>query len=386
MPAISIKPIILKQGKDSSEKATITIRIGFDNNYRYKTVGYKVPVNCWNEKQHLVSEDYKSHKLINSKIVKLVEELENDLGKLQDRKGFDIKAIEKYLGHEKRITTSFSEFVTDYCADQLSRNKKVQGTIDNYAKELKKFHEFMKSKSVDFEEITTEKLKDYERWMIKRKNKPNTIYTSLTKFFGKFFKLAHKNIKGFDLDPLKGYDDPPAPVEANIEYLTADELQLIENELTNMPEVEKLVAVFFLVECYSGIRNVDWGRFTVEKLVDNNALKVRAKKNGEYVYLSLANRPKLTAILDLIKSEGLQWTQTLEHANRVLKLVALRSKIYKRVSSHVGRHTAGVLHAELGYSVEYVAEILGITVKTALIYYKITRQKLKREDELLKGL
>jgi site-specific recombinase XerD len=63
----------------------------------------------------------------------------------------------------------------------------------------------------------------------------------------------------------------------------------------------------------------------------------------------------------------------------MLKLIGLAAKINKNLRTHIGRHTFAVLCAELGLSIETTAELMGITIKVASVYYKITRSRVKDE-------
>jgi integrase/recombinase XerD len=69
--------------------------------------------------------------------------------------------------------------------------------------------------------------------------------------------------------------------------------------------------------------------------------------------------------------------------NKSLKLIAAMAGIKKDISSHVARHTAGMILANAGVSMEVAAEILGhSSTKHTAVYYKITNKRI--DDELKK--
>lgn len=380
MPKLSVKAVILAQNKELEDYATISIRVSYMGLSRYKETDYRVRVKDWDSKAQHISKSFPNHQLANASIKKEKATIERDLMFLKESSSsFNILKIEKYLEqgtHHHR--KSFSRFVKEYAASQQDKNKKAEGTVGNYYKHLNKVHEYAGKDSLSFAEIDKEFLEGYEKWLVtkkKRPNSPNTVWDSVTKFFTKFFIEAKLPVPEYDW---------PQPASTSKEYLVMSEVDAVENILDDLSGAEYVDAIYFLLECYSGIRHSDWTRFKVEKLIHGDSLKVRAKKNGEPIYLSLKNRPRLKAILERIKEAP--YTYTLESTNRNLKIIGAKAGIKKKISTHVGRHTCGTMHAELGFSKEYVAEMLGIGLKTVEYYYVVTRQKLRREDERLQGL
>ena len=67
--------------------------------------------------------------------------------------------------------------------------------------------------------------------------------------------------------------------------------------------------------------------------------------------------------------------------NETLKILAKMVGIKKNVTTHVARHSFAVRCAELGISIETTAELMGVTVKTCQIYYRITGRKIDMEVE-----
>lgn len=380
MPKLSVKAIQLTQGKKENDLATISIRVSYQGASRYKETGYAVPVTMWDGQNEIVKKEFSNHRVVNSAIVKQRSEIEKDLSHLKDNGNFSIRSIERYLEQGKNHhRKSFSKFVSDYAAEQSTRDKKQDGTTTNYVKHLNKLHAFAGKENIYFSEIDPEFIGRYETWLRtkeKKPNAPNTVWDSVTKFFKKFFRAAKVQLPEYEW---------PQPTGTSKEYLTLSELDAIEEKLPELTGAEYTDAIYFLLECYSAIRHSDWNRFTTEKLIDGTNFKVRAKKNGEPVYLSLKNRPRLKAIIKKCQQD--KYTYTLESTNRNLKIIGAKAGIKKKMSTHVGRHTFAVLHAEMGYSIEFVAECLGISVKACSYYYKVTRRKLAEEERRLgKGL
>ena len=285
-----------------------------------------------------------------------------------------IQAIDNYISGKDTSRTDIIQFVKDYGQKQLQLGKKSEGTVRGYNKCADKLAKFAGRQKVYFDEINKEFLESYEQYCIDEGNNIFTRWDVITKFFHKFMKLAKYPTE------IHGYDWPRPPKEGSKVYLTLAELDKIAD--LDLTGYEKQVRDHFLLGCYSGLRFSDWTRYEIETTVSGKALKVQAKKNKEPIYLSLERRPRLKAVIDKLD----KCTLNLEVSNRLLKLIAAKAGISKSVSTHVARHTCAVLHAELGYSKEFVAQLLGVTLGSVEYYYKITRRKLRNEEELFGGL
>ena len=173
-------------------------------------------------------------------------------------------------------------------------------------------------------------------------------------------------------------------------YLTLEETERIAKLVYNGTfdtDINMLkISCFFLVECYSGIRFCDWSTARVETLIAERSLKVRAKKNGEPVYLPLNTIKRLGAVLDFIESRKLVFDIPEQITNRLLKYLATEAKIPKHLTTHVGRHTCATLLVGLGYSEYDIAEVLGISVGTVKTYSKMTRKRLETAFRTIGGL
>jgi site-specific recombinase XerD len=367
---MKVSAIIREDQPDKHGFCKIYIRINDGNKRKYVPTEHKVlPSQFKKDKGKIVN--HKDALQINNEIKRQIDNLEGVNGIIPDRN-----------------IVSFTDFVNEYCRSQTARKKKKENTILTYQRSLAKLQKFSGKLDISFNEITPAFLEKYEEWLIQVGNKPGTIYNAITKFFRKFFKIANKKIQGFNIDPFKQYDAPTKPEknDRNIRYLTLLEVDKIEQvlDLETLTEKEYIDACYFLLECYAGIRHSDWKSFTIERLIDTDNLKLRAKKNGEAIYLSLSNRPRLNQIIQRIKE--LPYNSDYFSTRDRLKKIAKKAGLDKSISTHMGRHTCGTLHADLGFSKEYVAEILGVTMDTVEVYYTITRQKLKKEDERIRGL
>lgn len=130
----------------------------------------------------------------------------------------------------------------------------------------------------------------------------------------------------------------------------------------------------------------DWGKFTIEQIMNKKGLKVRTTKTGADIYARVDKSPRLARVIDVIQFNNLKFDITEQYANKMLKIIGTRLNLSFKLTTHVGRHTAATLLLEMGYSYEYVAEFLGVSDQTVKIYAKVTRVKLNREYEKRGGL
>lgn len=368
---LSVYPVAIDRRASATDIVTISFRIVYQSKSRHKKSIHRVPLNYWDGSQ--VKKGYPNYSGINSDLQTEAAKILKDLTDLHRAKGgLTLQDIDSYLEGVKTERIEIGEFVTKYANKQKELKKKADTTLMVYNKHLNKLKAFTGRDKIYFDEIDAKFLEDYEIWCIGQGNEPFTIWDSITKFFRKFLKLVKHNVEG--------YEWPKQPKEGSKVYLTMSELDKLEK--AKLSKSETILRDYFLLGCYSGLRFSDWTRYEIEKIVSGKALKVQAKKNKEPIYLTLNKRPKLKAVIDRLQPA----TLNLQVSNRSLKVIGAKAGIQKTLSTHVGRHTAAVLHAELGYSREFVAQLLGVSVGAVEYYYKVTRRKLRNEEDLFGGL
>jgi site-specific recombinase XerD len=348
----SVVAVLFKNRKNEDGIYKIAIRTTINRKVMYEMTGYKVKEFEFVKGKHVDS------KIINRALAQEIAKREQRISEMLAA-GEEI-SIEK-LNKPSRQT--FKEF----CDDQVRKLKssKENGTIRNYEKQLKKWHSFYSGW-----DITPRKLNDYKIHLSKTLSE-NSVWDSF-KVLKKFYRLALN--EGLVKDnPFIKMESAPKYESIAPEYLTLKELDAIEEY--ELIEELSIVRDYFLLECYSGLRFSDWSRFTIEQIGDERNLKVRAKKNGEPVYLPIDKSPRLASVISRLQP----YHYSLEHTNRMLKLIGIAAKLKKNLRTHIGRHTFAVLCAELGLSIETTAELMGITIKVASVYYKITRSRVKDE-------
>jgi site-specific recombinase XerD len=349
----SVVAVLFKNRISEDGIYKIAIRTTINRKVKYEVTGYKA------HEREFVKGKFVDNKIRNRALAQEIAKREQRISELL-ASGEEI-SIEKL---NKPVRQTFKEF----CDSQIKNleTSKEPGTLRNYDKQLKKWFAFYQGW-----DITPKKLNDYKIILSKSGLSENSVWDSF-KVLKKFYRLA-MNEGLVKENPFVRMESAPKYESIAPEYLTLEELDSIEEcELTSDLAI---VRDYFLLECYSGLRFSDWSRFTIEQIGNERNLKVRAKKNGEPVYLPIDSSPRLARVIDRLQP----YSFSLEHTNRMLKLIGLAAKLNKNLRTHIGRHTFAVMCANLGLSVETTAELMGISMKVASVYYKVTRTKVKDE-------
>ena len=188
--------------------------------------------------------------------------------------------------------------------------------------------------------------------------------------------------------------------ESDLIYLTDADLQ--KPEATALPQHLDRVRDAFLFQCYTGLRYSDlWrlehrhieqrGGYQVISIIPqksvsrktgiikrieipllDGALRILERYAGNYRILPILSNQKMNdSLKEVTQLVGLtDFVESVEYIQGVPQIVAVEK--WKRVSSHVARHTYATLSLMKGVPLEVVSKALGhTTTKPTLIYAKI---------------
>lgn len=166
-------------------------------------------------------------------------------------------------------------------------------------------------------------------------------------------------------------------------YLEPEELEKII--YLSKVDYYKTVAIPFIIQCFTGLSYVDLMR------LNQNWVK---KFKGIYCLVDDRQKSDTTAIIPLFVNikeimDHYDWKVpkiTLQALNRGLKKLATVAGVKKKITTHVGRHTFGMIMLNNGYSLEVVSKMLGhksIRI-TERIYARILPKRIIDETLLLK--
>jgi len=164
--------------------------------------------------------------------------------------------------------------------------------------------------------------------------------------------------------------------------LTQEELaslrSMVGSDLLNATENEVLKS--FLFSCYTGLRISD-NRQLHSDMINEGVLTIKTQKGakfGKEVSVPLPDYAK-----KLIEGrKGKIFSMYAEKTrNEVLKIIAAKASIQKKLTFHVSRDTFGTLFIELGGDPATLKELMGHTnIAVTMIYVKISQ---KRKQSLM---
>lgn len=378
MQKYTVKLLLKKNKKNKQGHYPIYLRITVSRQTSFLSTGRYIPLKMWDAKAEQVKEDHAYASEINTDI--LARKREAMQGFIQagvKGKTVSAAAIKKETkGADQANLFHFAESFI-----KTVGNKRGERTIAKYEQHLRKLQAFHGSKQLSFEEVTTDYLGEFETWLYKNINgwKEDSSHTisSIMKTVRTFFNAARK--KGITTAyPFNAYEMPEY-LEGEKDYLSLSELD--QWEAYQPPKVLQQAHIWFLFGCYTGLRVSDWRRFTT-KQVHGNEIRLRAKKNGEWV--SIPIHARLRRVLDRLVPLRDGTNKLNDKFKELAKLIG----IDKHLSSHCGRKSFAVtMCLEQGISSETAAELMGITLSVFVeSYSKVTSAKIKYETAVWNDL
>jgi integrase/recombinase XerD len=266
----------------------------------------------------------------------------------------------------------------DFVKARIKDLDREPATVQQYNVQIRKLSDF--DANIYLDEIDHSFFNRYKRYLKGLGNEGNTIWNSF-KFLKTFigFAISDGVLKQ---DPFKSYEMPeyvpPLPT-----YLSDEEIKKFEKFRTSKACNETLyeITTWFLIAINTGFRISDIKNFDRHKTIVNNRLVFKTQKTGSIVGIPIDGKLK-----GYFKDVNYQPLSVHENTyNSSLKLIATMIGVKKNISSHVARHTAGMILADAGISIELAAEILGHSnTKHTSVYYKITNKRVDLELKKLK--
>lgn len=369
IPRISIRAAVdLNRVRRTTGLVNVRICITVKRKRIYYSTPYNIRPDQWDPKSHQLKSTAQNSRVINSDLRKRIHQMEQKIFE----HGYLNKAITpeaiRDLFDEGKGEKVQGIFQFGHQLIEELRGKFAEETLSNYITELKRIDQLFPG--ITFDEFKPHHLAQLEKQMIDQKLSNNTIFKSF-KVMKKLFNVAIQREITSNY-PFRNYSNPKYE-QTDRTYLSEAEVDRIE-ALLDLPLDESIrrTVLYFLLGCFSGLRFSDWLRFG-PAMVRDDRLILRAKKNGEFISLKIHDR--LKRIIDQITDPPFVEQTTNQH----LKAISRMADIDKKITSHVARHSFAVRCAEYGISVETTAQLMGITVKTCAIYYKVTNRKIDSE-------
>lgn len=369
--------------------ALIQIEVLLQGKKKYISTGVKVFKDQWNDKSHIINCNDMIDK--NDRIDDAKEFIDSYIQQLiKDKTPFDWDAFSRYVN----TSSPKSETFIDYINRRIEERTDIKAsTKKSHRKILTSLMEF--GKITTFNELTKANIADYYEWMLSRditkldnNGTETTVKMSQQTVWG-YMKILRTYIhdailhEKIDKDPSQGIKVKRGNTEQT-RWLSEEEIDMIEKSVMPNGSLTR-VRDLFIFSCYTGLAYSDLMDFNIEKIEEDGEDKYlyghRKKTGEEYIVLIL---PQALQILEKYKYKLPKYSN--QQYNHRLKDVAKVVGIDKPISSHYGRHTAGMLFLNNGISIEVVAKVLGHSTirETQRVYASVLKKTVVKEMNKLK--
>ena len=360
---------------------------------QYLDSGISVKKVQWDEKRKKVKKHPLEEKL-NSSLNALmisVQQLYYDNQEVSAK-----RLLFLYKTAQKYDTSSFLDFYQQIVDDLRLKNKvRTANTQQKYIEKLKKF-----SSHVSFSDLSVQFAKDYEKWMLEKGNKINTVASNFKTMYAVLNKAVKMGI--IKHNPIKGYEIVTENVQKD--SLTFEEITKL-SELEIQPRFKGMLKArdMFLFSFYTaGMRFSDVCRLQWENIVGNEIVYTMQKSKsraGSKRILPLT--PKAITILDGYKGKSNSYIfpplhgmeqksiEEIEYKlyiannaiNRSLRIVCKKAGIDKRVNMHMAKHSFADFAVKNETGLLMISKLLGHTkLSTTQHYLKDFYHKEQAEE------
>jgi len=387
--------------KDRETNGQMPIYISVNLNRQRLKIASKLSVNenNWDSKKGMPKGSLVTVKQLTMKLADIKSKFFDCFHKLSMSKiSFTVEDIKNlYFGVDNSKYTLMGLF--DY--HQIANLNKLEPgslaiylTTQRYVKAFLK--EVMKKSDIFMSDLNLKFLTDFELFMQNRNKlatrvcNRNAISNHIIRIRTITF-LALRN-DWIDKDPFAKCKLSFVPT--NREFLSTNELQLIEKSSFTNPLLE-LVKDMFIFSCYTGLAYVDLSNLTHDNLsvgIDKE-MWINTKRAKTDISFKLPVLPKAAEIIKKYEKShfckienGVLPILTNANVNWNLKIIAKTCGINKNLTFHMARHTfATSVTLTNGVPIETVSKMMGHTsIRTTQIYAKVVDSKISNDMQVLR--
>ena len=348
-------------------RASIQIECYLNGLRKYSDTKIKVTPSQWHEKTKTIKDTPNAIQQ-NSIIKEMIRELESyEIGLINAGKVCTLDMLENAFAYQNNNT--FNKWFKLQIEKETTKKstKRVLYTVLN---QLNSFNSNLSFSDIDFKF-----LKSFERFLIDKGLKPNTISIYL-KVIKKFVRLAINN------DFINSSNNPFRAFKISMKktdktFLLPSEIDIIENLNLENNKRLKYARDLFLFSCYTGLRFSDV--VTLEptniQMIDGKKWLIKNQQKTDEkikipIYLLFDGKPlKIIQNYFSLGSKTLFKSITNNSINAKLKRIFALAGIDKHVTFHAARHTTATYLLSKGVSIFVVQKILGHSkIDTTQIY------------------
>ena len=337
-------------------QASIQIECYLNGLRKYFDTKIKVTPSQWHEKTKSI-RDTPNAVQQNSIIKEMIRELESyEIELINSGKVCTLKMLENAFTFSKKSTFN------KWFELQIEKEITKEGTKKNLKTVLAQLNSF--NSNLSFSDIDFKFLKSFERFLIGKNLKPNTI-ANYFKIIKKIVRLTINNdLISIHSNPFNAFKISMKKTDKT--FLLPSEIDIIENLNLDNKSLE-FTRDLFLFSCYTGLRFSDV--ITLEptniQMSDREKWLVKNQKKTDEkikipIYLLFDGKPlKIIQKYFKLGSKTLFKSITNGTINVNLKRISSLAGIDKHITFHTARHTTATYLLSKGVSIFVVQKILG---------------------------
>jgi site-specific recombinase XerD len=363
--AYSITPI-LHQYKDSKGLQALMIRVIYNRQYAYTPLHVKLSADQLQDNL-VVNHPHKTK--INAMLRAKISELEGEILDLMKQSHVSLDDLKRAAGNHKTVKDKFTTFMEEYISE-VKGGKKADATIQVYQSLVDELIEY--DPHLYFHKINITWLNRFEQhqrklWEI------NTVHKKMKNVKGMLRRACEKGL--IKNDKFEAYKVPTyeQPIPAYLEETEIAQFKTVCDSIQR--PMMKVSGYYFLLSCYAGYRISDFKKFNYGTMVSNNKILLKTKKNKRIISMPIHTR--LAEVLDFCKQTPFSISE--QNARDYVKDIAKLAGVDRKIKVHTARHSFAMLLMDNGFDLEEVAELLGVTMKTAAIYARISNKRLEKK-------
>jgi len=272
------------------------------------------------------------------------------------------------------VKSKSNEELLEIYLDHLLARNKSQRTIKTFRSIIKQFIAYLKGRHIS--EATVWDIDGFLAWLRKRGYKEGSIYTAAVavKRFIQYLGLE-ENLKGFE------YPKRPADLPR---YLEIEEVAALVKAAGNNLRDKLIVLLLYTTGMrVSELVGVKVGDVDLER----HSIRIKgkgAKEREVFFHPSLRedieklmdSKPKSAYLFQGRNGKKMHYV-TVE---RILKRLARKAGIKRKVSPHVLRHSFATHSLMMGMDIREIQELLGhASLKTTQVYAHVSRRRLLKD-------
>ena len=353
-------------------KGSVEIEISYKGQRKRLSTGVNILKQQW--KQNEVVDHPDANKL-NQQIKQLYNSLQLKMNLLTNKESdVDLSTLTKV--RKTNIEGAKSDFL-EWVEERIKINNVRESTRRQHLVMLDCLRQFGGIKT--FNDITVKNLRLWDDFLKKRVTAQTTVCSYHKRL--KTYVNQAVQFEKIEMNPYNNFKVPQGKSEG-IKFLTEKERDSIEK--LKLEGIVDKVRDMFIFSCYTGLSYSDIIKISKKDIYkEGKNICIRDTRKKTDTNYTLVLLPKALEILK-------KWKFNLnlvsnQKCNDFLKLIAIKAKIHKRLTMHMGRHTFATWALMKGVDISTVSKMLAhSSVAMTEKYAKVLQLSVVKGYELLK--